>query len=702
MACDELSQILVLANEFKEGDLNVGGTRDDHVRGQARAALAAVSVGDIARTDFVEDQVTETLHRSLDLHLAGKVAHLTVAELKQILLSPQGASWIEHHRNGLASEVVAAVVKIMTNEELGTLSRKLFNPLPGNGVTIGSSRHFGSRIQPNSPGDDETEILLSILEGLAYGCGDVILGLNPASDDIDTIIRLEQLLQSVVERLQLPTRFCVLSDIVKQTTARSQTRVDVGFQSLAGTSKAILGMVGLDVDGLLDLAPGFDGLYFETGQGSAVTNQAAAGVALVTLEARAYGVARMIRQRTGSWMIVNDVAGFIGPEVFRTGEQLLRACLEDIAMARLHGITMGLDVCATFHMGIGPVELQTLTEHIVVQAAPAYLMAVAGNADPMLGYMTTSFREHPRLRRQTGRQIASAMQKRLIELSAMTESGAVSGGSADALYAAYHKAAGDIRSLDTLRDEGAKKIGALAERGFDLGYGCDENCDDPPKVKARITAIYSNARRALYSTLDEATISDSSPCCIRVHTRSSDRDDYLAHPATGELIDDKDTARIQSLYHARRPQVQVVVSDGLNANAINENLRSVLPGVRRELLAAGHHISEVDIVIENGRVRAGYHVGSLLEAEIIIHLIGERPGTGINTLSAYLTYSLDHKGQSRWGARSAAGFDHSWTTAVCGIHRRGKTPERAVEEIARLVDRMFAQRCSGVALRPGP
>jgi len=701
MAPNQLSQIFVLANEFKEGDLNVGGTRDDHIRRQARTAVAALSIGEIARTDFVEDQVTEALHRSLDPDLAAKVAHLTVAELKRILLSPQGATWIEHHRSGISSEAAAAVVRIMTNEELGTVSCKLFNPLPGSGVAIGSEGHFGSRIQPNSPGDDETEILLSILEGLAYGCGDVILGLNPATDDVDTIIQLEQLLQSVVERLELPTRFCVLSDIVKQTTARSKTRVDVGFQSLAGTSKAILGMVGLDVDGLLALTPGFDGLYFETGQGSAVTNQAAEGIDMVTLEARAYGIARLVQQRTGSWMIVNDVAGFIGPEVFRTGEQLLRACLEDVVMAKLHGITMGLDVCATFHMGIGPAELRTLTEEIVIQSAPAYLMAVAGNADPMLGYMTTSFREHPRLRRKTGRQIASAMQQRLIELSVMTESGAVSGRSTDALYAAYHKAGGDTRSLDTLRAEGAKKIGAFAEQGFDLGYGCGEHCGDPPETDARITVIYSNARRALYSTLDEAVISDSSPSHVRVHTRSLNREDYLAHPATGELIHDTDTARIRGLYSARRPQVQLVVSDGLNANAVNENLRSVLPGVRRQVLAAGHHISEIDIVVENGRVRAGYHVGSLLEAELIIHLIGERPGTGINTLSAYLSYGRDYKGQSRWGSQSAD-FDHSWTTAVCGIHRRGKSPEKAVEEIASLVDRMFAQRCSGVALRRNP
>lgn len=698
MARNQLSEICVLANEFKEGDLDVGGTRDDDVRREARAALAGLSLGDIAGADFVEDQVTEALHRSLDPQLARDVAHLTVAEFKQILLLPQGASWIKRHREGISSEAVAAVVKIMTNDELATLSSKLFNPLPGNGVAIGSQGHFGSRIQPNSPGDDETEILLSILEGLAYGCGDVILGLNPASDDVDTIVRLEQLLESVVERLQLPTRFCVLSDIVKQTTARSRTRVDVGFQSLAGTSKAILGMVGLDVDDLLALAPGFDGLYFETGQGSAVTNQAAEGVDMVTLEARAYGVARLIQQRTQTWMIVNDVAGFIGPEVFRTGEQLLRACLEDTVMAKLHGITMGLDVCATFHMGIAPDELRALTQHIVAHAAPAYLMAVAGNADPMLGYMTTSFREHSRLRRQTGRQITSAMQKRLIELSAMTESGAVSGTSADALYAAYHKAGGDTRSVDTLRDEGAKKIRALAERGFDLGYGSGENYSDPAAASARIAAIYTNARSALYSTLDEAVISDSSPGYLPVHTTSTDRDDYLTHPSTGELIHAEDAVHILALYPERRPRVQVVISDGLNANAINENLRSVLSGVRHALLEAGHHVSEIDIVIENGRVRAGYHVGRLLEAEMIIHLIGERPGTGIDTLSAYLTYGLDHKGQSRWGSRSELVFDHSLTTAVCGIHRRGKTPQRAVEEIARLVDRIFEQRCSGVAL----
>ena len=247
----------------------------------------------------------------------------------------------------------------------------------------------------------------------------------------------------------------VLSDLPKQHKARERTAVDVGFQSLAGTSRALAGMVGLDVDGILDLARSFSGLYFETGQGSAVTNGVAEGVDMVTLEARAYGVARYIGQQTGAWMIVNDVAGFIGPEVFRTSEQLERACLEDIVMAKLHGLTMGLDVCATFHMGIPPTALRELTGRIVSRAAPAYLMAVAGNADPMLGYLTTSFREHPRLRRQVRRQPTSAMASRLAALGVIRSDGDVAPtvDSTARLYAAFAKAGDDTRTTSSLEAE---------------------------------------------------------------------------------------------------------------------------------------------------------------------------------------------------------------------------------------------------------
>lgn len=690
---NELTKTFALANEFKEGDQSVGGTRDDQLRAEARKELASLRIGDINSAVFVEDQLTEALHRSLDPDRAGELAHLTVGDLKHILLGTDAAAWTRQYTDGIGSETIAAVAKVMTDAELGQVSRALFNPLPGDGIAVGSPRHFGSRIQPNSPGDDQDEVLFSILEGLAYGCGDVIIGLNPASDDVDTIVRLEELLCSTVERLELPTRYSVLSDIVKQTSARARTRVDVGFQSLAGTSRALNGMVGLDVDGLLDLARGFEGLYFETGQGSAVTNLAAEGVDMVTLEARAYGVARYLRKQTGAWMIVNDVAGFIGPEVFRTGGQLFRACLEDSMMAKLHGITMGLDVCATFHMGIDPHELEQLTAQIVDSAAPAYLMAVAGNADPMLGYLTTSFRQHPGIRKHTRKQVSSAMKKRLVELGVMNESGEADGRGADALYAAYQRAGGDSRTLEALRTEATKKVSALAERGFDLG----SNDESGPSHRhtSRIDAIYAHARRALYAKLDDAVIKDVSPHHLRARTNATDRDDFLAHPPAGEAICARDASLTRALNHTLRPAVQIVVSDGLNANALNENLRPVLPALRRRLVQAGHRIGDTDVVIENGRVRAGYHVGLLLDAELVVHLIGERPGTGIDTMSAYLTYGRDKAGGSRWSAK----VDHSWTNAVCGIHNRGKRPDVAVEEIGKLVSAMFEQRCSGVMLR---
>ncbi len=689
MDAQELRHTLVLANAFKEGDLLVGGTRDVRLREEARRQLLATRVADLRRTVLLDDGVTDALERGRDRSRDGDLDPLTVGQLKSVLLGPDAAAWANAHRDALRSEVIGAIAKVMTDDELASVARHVFNPLSGEGVAIGAPGHFGSRIQPNSPGDDEDEILFSILEGLSYGCGDVIIGLNPASDDLDTIVRLEQLLARVVRSLELPTRYSVLSDIVKQHQARARTHVDVGFQSLAGTSPALAGMVGLDVDGVLDLARAFDGLYFETGQGSAVTNGAAGGVDMVTLEARAYGVARHIQRQTGAWMIVNDVAGFIGPEVFRTAEQLERACLEDTVMAKLHGITMGLDVCATFHMGLPPATLREVTERVVTRAAPAYLMAVAGNADPMLGYLTTSFRDHPRLRRRVGRRITSAMQDRLGQP-----------GSGDAttttnLYGAYARANGETRGFGALADEGRRRLHELAERGFDLGHGRASDPASPPGVEGRLEAIYANARQALYAVIEERAIRDVCPRRLLVRSDAVDRDDYLAHPPAGERLRDEDAAVVSAMYPLRRPQVQFVISDGLNANAINEHLRTVLPRLRRLLARGGSDPGPTDIVVQNGRVRAGYHIGALLGVTVIVHILGERPGTGLNTASAYLTYGRDDEGGSRW----RPGLDHSCTTAVCGIHPRGKRPEAAAEEIAHTVARMLRQRRSGVTLR---
>ena len=693
----ELRRIYALASAFKEGDLAVGGTTDDRLRQDARRVLLGTTIGDIHRTVLIDDGVTASLERSRDRRFDAELSSLTVADVCGALLEPRGVTWAHRYGGALTSEAIAALAKVMTDDELSVVARRLCHPIAshaGETIAIGAPAHFGSRIQPNSAGDDEQEIVFSILEGLSYGCGDVIIGLNPAADDLDSIVRLEQLLEQVVRRLDLPTRFCVLSDIVKQHEARRRTRVDVGFQSLAGTSKAMTGMVGLDVDGVLDLARAFDGLYFETGQGSEVTNDAAEGVDMVTLEARTYGVARVIRQATSArWLIVNDVAGFIGPEVFRSADQLERACLEDAVMARLHGLTMGLDVCATFHMGISPDVLQPLTARIAERAMPAYLMSVAGNADPMLGYLTTSFRDHPHLRRHTRRDIASPMRRRLAALGVLNDNGDVLPGSATVarLYAAYARAGGDHRSLSSLEEDGARQLHQLRERGLDLGI------DDPADAEARLDAIYAHARAALYATLDDHVITDVATRPMRLRTAATSRDDYLAHPTAGERLRDEDARLAASAYSTQRPQLQLVISDGLNANAVNEQMRALLPQLRRTLSGDGLHLGDPDMVVQNGRVRVGYEIGGLTGAAIVIHLVGERPGTGLNTLSAYITYGHDAAGRSRW----SRGLDHSATTAVCGIHPKGKMPRVAAAEIARTVARILELRKSGVALAGG-
>jgi ethanolamine ammonia-lyase small subunit len=244
--------------------------------------------------------------------------------------------------------------------------------------------------------------------------------------------------------------------------------------------------------------------------------------------------------------------------------------------------------------------------------------------------------------------------------------------------------------LASLEDEGRRRLQELQERGFDLGG------IPAPEGDARLDAIYANARSALYAAVDEAVIRDATVGAVRVRTVAASRDDYLAHPSAGERVGGDDARILAGLYPDRPPQVQIVVSDGLNANAVNEQLRGLLPPLRRFLTEQGCHAGATDVVVHNGRVRAGYEIGGHVAAAVVVHVIGERPGTGINTVSAYITYGRDDAGRERW----SRDLDHSATTAICGIHPKGKAPQAAAAEIARTVARVIEQRRSGVALKP--
>jgi ethanolamine ammonia-lyase large subunit len=696
----ELIYILRTASDFFEGNFpsRKDAIPDEQMREEARKELSAITVGVLNNTVLVDDEVSEMLASHLNKNLALEISHLTLGEVKKILLGKNCVAWMKHYNDGISSVAISALVKIMTNEELSIVSLKIFNSLPGSSdVTVGSRNHFGSRIQPNSAGDKEEEILFSVLDALSYGCGDVMIGLNPACDDVPTVKRLVNFLADIVKRLELPTRWCVLSDIVKLTLAREQgAKTDLGFQSLAGTSKALKGMIGLDSKVICELARGFLGLYFEIGMGLEVTNGADEGLDMRTLTSRATGLARCIGQVTGKWMVVNTVTNFIGPEVFRTEEQLFRAGLEDIVMLKLHGLVGGIDVCAPFHMEIHPERLRTVTEKIMEAGHPAFLMSIPGGIDDMLGYESTPSRVYPALCAKNAWEMTSVMKKRITELGVIERCG-LPKATADAvshLYAEYQKAGGDRRKTEELLMTAQRKIFALQEQNFDIGYGCPHKFVDPPLMKKRVTDIYDNAEMALASKLDLSVLRDISPKFFETKTYSVNHYDYVNHPETGNQLGRGEEMILRWCFSGRHPDILFVLSGGLDANALNKNLRDVLPGVRQGLTSAGFRVSDADVVVMHGRVRTGYDVGRILRVPVIIHFIGERRGTRLDTMSAYITWGYDKAGSQRFHSD----MDHSCTTAVCGIDEKGKHPDIAIREIVNLVKLMFEKRCSGVEL----
>ena len=254
---EALCRTLTLASAFKEGDRAVGGVDDDRLRAEARQVLLASTVADIHRIALVDDRVSEELARGRDRSHDSELGSWPVARVRDALLGPGAADWIRTHGRALSSEVIAAVAKVMTRDELSTVARALRDA-----GRQGGARHRRRRTtsapasSPTAPATTSSEILFSILEGLSHGCGDVIIGLNPAADDLDTIVRLEQLLEQVVRRLELPTRFCVLSDIVKQHAAqrtRASTSASRASPAPRGLSSAWWGSMSTVS---LDLARG--------------------------------------------------------------------------------------------------------------------------------------------------------------------------------------------------------------------------------------------------------------------------------------------------------------------------------------------------------------------------------------------------------------------------------------------------------------
>lgn len=705
-------QIVGAANDFKEGDQAIQvGAVDDATRRHARTLLANTRIGDLYDHPLFEDDLQRLIWQTTDQAQFQKTKDWTLGRLKEFLLNEPEDS-IKSVMNGLTSDTIGCIPKLMSNEELVTLSNKIFNVMPG--TMMGAKGYMGARIQPNSPTDHPDDIMWQVFDAFSYATGDIVIGTNPVDSTVDSVVTVERALKDIVDTFALGEAipWCVLAhiDVQGEVSEDFPGTVSTIFQSLAGTDDCNR-IFDITNDKILKYARDKKGerygLYFETGQGSEFTNGVANGVDMMVLEARKYGFSRAVGlelekvQPKGAWLHVNDVAGFIGPEVFKTREQLVRCCLEDLVMGKLHGLTIGLDICTTLHMTVSLEDLDWCQDQIM-PANPAYLIALPTKNDPMLSYLTTSFQDHVRLRDKFGFKVNDVMWDFYKRIGIVDENGRYTENYGDPLwiYYQYRLAKGDSRPKDVVYAEGREKMREVEGRGVDLaiGHGA-EIWDLNPALATKVKSLYDDAKRSLWAELTPAFIA-TVPDAIAVATLSKDRNDFIAHPSTGEAFSPEaaaQIAKIRELWGADIPKGQIVISDGLNANAIMDDghLAPFLDEMRKLLSDAGVTVGDKNIVVTSGRVRAGYRIGEMLYADAdpdslrgILHIIGERPGTMHHAYSVYITVA---KGK-RWADRN---IDHDITRLVSNVADTALDPKTAARETLTIIREIVGKEVNG-------
>ena len=406
-----VTEVLAKANPPKSGDDLAGiSARDAVERVAARAVLADLTLRELREHPVVpyeRDELTRYVEDELDAPAFAAISHLTVGQFREWLLDIETTGpTLRAVAPGLTPEMAAATCKLMSNFDLMTVGAKCEVVVRAN-TTLGLPGRLSSRCQPNHPTDDVEGILASAREGLAYGCGDAVIGINPATDTAQSTAEILRVIDDLLRRNAVPTQHCVLSHVTVQMKALELgCPMDLMFQSLAGTeaANAAFGISVRLLDEAWDVmkakgtAQGPNRMYFETGQGSALSSAAHHGADQVTIEARAYGLARRYQP-----FLVNTVVGFIGPEYLEDGPQISRAALEDHFMGKLLGLPMGCDACFTYHARMSQDELESLKVLLSV-AGCSYLMALPVGDDIMLNYQSTSYHDIPTLRRLLGKR----------------------------------------------------------------------------------------------------------------------------------------------------------------------------------------------------------------------------------------------------------------------------------------------------------
>jgi len=423
-----LKEIFAKANEEKSGDMLAGIAASSAAeRIAAKRILSETTLEELYNNPLIspdEDEVSRVIYESVRMPIYNQIKNWTVAELREYLLADTTTSEdISYIRHGLTSEMIAAVCKIMSNLDLIYAASKAVVITHCNN-TLGIKGTLNARLQPNHPTDDVEGILWSIREGLSYGVGDAVIGINPVNDSVASVSRLMEATHEMITEFSIPTQNCVLAHITTQMEAvRKGAPVSVFFQSIAGTEKGNKAF-GISV-ALLDEAhevikkhstsAGPNLMYFETGQGSELSSDAHEGVDQLTLEARCYGLAKRYNP-----LLVNTVVGFIGPEYLYDSRQVIRAGLEDHFMGKLTGVPMGCDACYTNHMKADQKDIENLA--ILLTAANCnYFIGVPMGDDVMLNYQCTSYHDVATLRQLLGLRPAPEFECWLEEMGLMKD-----------------------------------------------------------------------------------------------------------------------------------------------------------------------------------------------------------------------------------------------------------------------------------------
>ena len=402
----DLKTLLAQASPARSGDELAGLAAPD----QQTRILARMALADVPLTDFLHhwlipyetDEVTRLIADTHDQQAFAPLASMSVGAFREFLLDETtDAAVLARLAPGLTPEMVAAVTKLMTNGDLVTVAAKA-RVITAFRTTIGLEGHLAARLQPNHPTDDLAAIMAATLDGLAFGMGDAVIGINPATDNVETTIAMVSMLDALREKLAMPVQSCVLSHVTTTLQAIEKgAPVDLVFQSIAGSEKANQGF-GISLallreaqEAALALKRGTVGhnvMYFETGQGAALSANGHHGVDQQTIEARAYAVARAF-----SPLLVNTVVGFIGPEYLYDAKEIIRAGLEDHFCGKLLGLPMGVDVCYTNHAEADQNDMDVLAL-VLANAGVNFLIAVPGADDIMLNYQSLAHHDVLRLR----------------------------------------------------------------------------------------------------------------------------------------------------------------------------------------------------------------------------------------------------------------------------------------------------------------